>query len=57
MHVTSLINRSKIKSVANVNRHTVPWIMPDNGGNGDIVELAWEKDVAGTVTITPSMDD
>ena len=57
MHVTSLINRSKIKSVANVNQYTVPWITPESGDNGDIVEVAWEKDVAGTVTITARMDD
>ena len=57
LHVTSLINRSKIKSVANVNQYTVPWITPESGDNGDIVEVAWEKDVAGTVTITARMDD
>lgn len=57
LRVSSLINRSKIKSVANVNQYTVPWITPDQGGSGDVVELEWEKDVAGTVTITARMDE
>ncbi|MGH1577380.1 glycosyl hydrolase family 28-related protein [Planktotalea sp.] len=57
LRVTSLINRSKIKSVANVNQYTVPWITPEQGNNGDVVELAWEKEVAGTVTLTARMDD
>lgn len=55
--VTSLIHRSKIKSVANVNQYTAPWITPERGGNGDVVEVAWEKDVSGTITITARMDD
>ena len=57
LRVSSLINRSKIKSVANVNQYTTPWISPEQGGNGDTVELAWEKEVAGTVTLTARMDD
>jgi hypothetical protein len=52
LRVTSLIHRSKIKSTANVNQYTAPWITPDQGGNGDVVEVEWEKDVAGTVSIT-----
>lgn len=55
--VSSVMNRSKIKSVANVNQFTTPWITPERGTNGDVVEVAWEKEVAGTVTITARMDN
>ena len=54
--VPSVVNRSKIKTVANVNQYISPWVTPERGGNGDIVELAWGKDVSGTVTITARMD-
>ena len=57
LRVSSVIHRSKIKSVANVNQFTAPWITPEQGTNGDVVEIAWEKEVAGTVTITARMDD
>ena len=55
--VSCVMNRSKIKSVANVNQFTAPWVTPERGTNGDVVEVAWEKEVSGTVTITARMDD
>jgi hypothetical protein len=55
-HVPSLTLRSKIKSVANVNQYTMPWITPEQGTNGDVVVLNWEKDVAGVVKKTARMD-
>jgi len=57
LRVSALTHTSKIKSVANVNQFTAPWITTESGTNGDVVEIAWEKEVAGTVTITARMDD
>lgn len=54
--VTSVTHRSKIKTPANVTQYTAPWVTPEQGGNGDVVEVDWEKDVNGTVTITARMD-
>lgn len=54
--VPALTLRSKIKTIANVNQFTMPWITPEQGANGDVVLLNWEKDVAGIVTITARMD-
>ena len=55
--VTSIIHRGKIKTAANVAQYDAPWITPEQGANGEIVEIDWEKAVAGTVSITARMDD
>ncbi|MEP5154861.1 glycosyl hydrolase family 28-related protein [Planktotalea sp.] len=55
--VTGLVHKGKIKTAANVAQYDAPYVSPEQGSGGQIVEIEWEKDVAGTVVMTARMDD
>ena len=54
--VDSVVARGKIKNTNNVAEYTVPYTTAETGGNGDKVELNWEKPVTGTVAVQMRMD-
>lgn len=54
--VEAVIANGKIKSESNVTQFKLPYVLTEQGANGDQVKLGWGDPVRGNVTVTMRID-